>query len=333
MSRIIPPGKLPFSLMEKLFSLLPPFHPRVRVKPGIGRDFTAIDMGDRFLVLKTDPITLTGKEIGRYLVYINSNDVVTSGARPLWLLVTALLPPGFTDREFEDMVREISQVCQEEGISLCGGHTEVTSAVKSPVLCGFLVGEVEKDKFLSPERIKVGDCVILTKGIAIEGTSIIAREKEAELREKIPSSLLERCKNFIYSPGISVVREAIIARDKGAHALHDPTEGGINTALYELGLSAGKGVEVEKERIPVFEETRVLAEYFGIDPYKLISSGALLIVSPPEKTEEIISALHKENIPASWIGKIIPQGFYYITPGGREVIEPSPEDELLKIFR
>ena len=332
MKKEIPEGKVPFEILEKIFSLLPPFPPQVKVKPGIGKDFTAIERENTYLILKTDPITLTGKEIGWYLVNINANDIVTSGARPLWLLVSVLLPRGTSEKDIEELVKELTNACEKLGISLCGGHTEITSAVNTPLLCGFMVGEVEKDKLLSPEKIEVGDEIVITKGIAIEGTSIIAREKEDELIKVFPKEFIERCKKFLYAPGISVVKEALIVKELGVKALHDPTEGGINTALYELGISGGKGVEVEKEKIPIYEETRILAEHFGLNPFGLIASGALLIVCSPEKTKEILFSLRREGIFAERIGKVIEEGFYYITPQGKEEIIPSPRDEVIKIF-
>jgi len=331
---ILPLGKLPFSFLEELLSMIPrKKDKRILIRPGIGRDVAVIEMGDKFLALKTDPITLTGELQGWYLVNVNANDVVTSGAEPRWFLVTALFPKGYAKKKVKELMRGVVEACEELGILLVGGHSEVTEVVSQPTLIGFMVGEGKRESLLTPERVRAGDDIILTKGIAIEGTSIIASEKEGALKELLGEREIERAKKFLFNPGISVVKEAEILSREGAVYLHDPTEGGIKAGVYEMGYATKKGVEIEEGNIHIYPETEKICRIFGIDPYRLLASGALLAVIPTERTSSILEKLKKSGITAQRIGKIVEKGYWWIRRDGRRAfLTPSSQDELLKIF-
>ncbi|NOZ63600.1 MAG: hypothetical protein GXO71_01395 [Caldiserica bacterium] len=290
-----------------------------------------IEMGDKFLAMKTDPITLSGDLQSWYLVNVNANDVVTSGAEPRWLLVTALLPEGYREKQAEGLMKDLVEACRELDISLIGGHSEVTKAVSQPTLIGFMVGEGERGTLLTPERVQVGDAIILTKGIAIEGTSIIAREREKDLTRFLKQDRIDRAKHFLFDPGISVVKEAKILSREGARYLHDPTEGGIKAGVYEVGYAAKKGVEVEEKSIHVYPETQEICRIFNLDPYALLASGALLAVIPKEQTATVLERLKKSGIFARKIGKIVEEGYWWVTKEGQRVsLAPSSQDEILK---
>ena len=273
--------------------------------PGIGKDATVISFADRYLVAKTDPITLATDQIGWYVVHINANDVAAMGGIPRWFLATLLLPEGKTGPEqVEVTFAQISGACQEVGVVLCGGHTEITHGLERPIIVGQMLGEVEKEKLVIPERIRPGDEVLMTKGIAVEGTAILARERR-ELRERFGEDWVKRCRNFLRVPGISIVREARIANEAAeVHAMHDPTEGGLATGLHELACAARVGMLVERGKIVVLPETALLCKELQLDPLGLIASGALLIVAPSGHSARILSALEAEGIPVSVIGKI-----------------------------
>lgn len=326
----LPLGKLPFPFLEKLLSIIPLKDKRIISRPGIGRDVAVIEMGEKFFALKTDPITLSGKLQGWYLVHVNANDVVTSGAEPRWLLVTALLPKGYLKKEAEELMRDLVEACRELNISLIGGHSEVTEAVNQPTLIGFMLGEGKRELLLTPEKVEAGDDIILSKGIAIEGTSIIAREREKALARFLAQSTIDRAKNFLFDPGISVVKEAMILSRAGARYLHDPTEGGIKAGVYEVGYAAKKGVEVKEESIHVYPETSEICHIFNLDPYALLASGALLAVIPREKTPSALEKLGKSGILAQKIGKIVEAGYWWVTKEGKKVpLIPSSQDALL----
>ena len=182
----LPLGKLKLELLEKLLNKYQsPQDPRLIVGPEIGEDAVVIDFGDRYLVAKTDPITFATDEIGWYAVHVNANDIATRGAKPKWFQSTILLPEGKTTEELIDRIfNQISSVCNELEVAVVGGHTEISYGLDRPIIVGCMFGEVKKEKLVTTSGAKVGDDLILKKGIVIEGTSIIAREKQEELRKR-----------------------------------------------------------------------------------------------------------------------------------------------------
>lgn len=332
----IPTGKLPQDILERMLRAYTTSGRGVVVGPSIGEDATAIDMGDRYLLLKTDPITFVAEDIGTYAININANDIATMGGRPQWFLATILLPERHTTPELvEEIFRQLSGACERIGVSLCGGHTEITPGLDRPVVIGMMVGEVAKDRLITTGGARPGDDVILTKAIAIEAASIMAREKGEELKGLFGEDFVKRCREIINEPGISVVRDADIAIRSGRiHSMHDPTEGGLATGLYEVARAADVGLIIYEDSIPILEECRSLSTHFGLDPLGLIASGSLLITLDPEDTDRVIRALRDEGIPATLIGKVLPKEEGLKMIKGEQVVElPSFErDEITRIL-
>lgn len=330
-------GKLPMRLLDRLLRRYATKGRGVVVGASIGVDAAVIDLKAGYLIAKTDPITFLSDDIGFYAIHINANDIAVMGGAPRWFLATVLFPEGRADeRVAEKVFSRMSRTCSSIGVSLCGGHTEITPAVTKTVIVGNMLGVVEKKKLVTAAGAKVGDDLILTKGIAIEGTSIIAREKGKELLKKsLSPRYIARCKAFAKRPGISVLPDAKIALSSGRiHAMHDPTEGGLATGLHELSIASGKGVTVEKDLIPVYPETRRLCAAFGLDPMGVIASGSLLASIDPEDTGKVLRALRKAQIPACRIGSITgKREGVRITEGGRtRRLKIFESDELTRIF-
>ncbi len=328
-------GKLPPDFLEKLLKRIDPQDPDLVVGPRVGEDAAVIDMGDKYLVAKTDPVTFVEREIGWYCVNINANDVATMGAKPRWFLSTLLLPEGKTDEAFvEKIFDDINESCNNLGITLCGGHTEVTAGLDKPILVGQMLGEVSKNKLVRSDRIEVGDSVLLTQGIAIEGTAILAAEKEKILSEKTNADIISRAKKFLVNPGISVVEAALTASQiADVHWMHDPTEGGIATGLWELGKVSGLGLRINGDQVIVFPETKVFCEALGLNPWGLIASGALLIVVNSEDADKVISSLSQRNIPTVTIGQVTPpeEGLTFSLGGKVFPLVPFVNDELTRV--
>ena len=329
-------GKLPPDTLAELLQKIDCQDTRVTIGPRVGEDAAVLDMGDRYLVATTDPITFTETRLGWYGVNINANDVAVKGAEPRWFMATLLLPEGKSDESLvKGIFDDILASCRRLDVSLIGGHTEITSRVDQPILIGQMLGEVGKDDLVTMERITPGDTVLLTQGIAIEGTAILALEKGEELSPLIDTGLIDRAKKFHDDPGISVVLAALTSsRAARVHGMHDPTEGGIATALWELGQAARCGLCIEGDSIPVFPETRAFCDILGIDPWGLISSGALLIIVDSRDVDAVRRALDSVNIPCESIGKIVPkeQGLTIRRGDGCEPLEPFERDELAKIL-
>jgi hydrogenase maturation factor len=328
-------GKLPAEHLARLLSRYTFDDKRLILGPGIGHDAAVIDFGERYLIAKTDPITFASDEIGWYAVHVNANDVACTGATPQWFLATLLLPEGATDEALVDTIfGQISGACENLGISLAGGHTEITHGIDRPIIAGFLLGEVTREALVRSDGAQVGDALIVTKGIAVEGTAIIARERGDDLT-RFDEAFLRRARNFLYEPGISVVRDAQVATAAGeVHAMHDPTEGGLATGLWELAEAGQVGLTVRWEQIPVFPETEALCHRLDLNPLGLIASGALLLAVAPSDAPAIVEALEGAGITAASIGRVVEQEQGVTLRRGEEE-QPMPrfdQDEITRLF-
>ena len=334
----LPTGKLDVHLLRKLLKQYAIVDERVLLGQKVGEDAAAIDLGHKVLIVATDPITFATDEIGYYSVMVNANDVASTGAEPRWYTVTILLPEkDASESQVDRIFGQIYRACQTLNISLIGGHTEITYGLERPILVGQMMGEVQKEALITTAGAEPGDLILLSKGICIEGTSVIAREMESNLSARgVSQDLVERAQHFLFEPGIGVVEEARLAcQAGGVHAMHDPTEGGLANGLHELAMAAGVGVEVEIDRIPVYEESRVLCEAFDLNPLGVIASGALLITASPPDAEEILDRAGREGVAMSRIGRVLGRGKPSVTMITSEGEAPLPffdRDEVVKIL-
>jgi hydrogenase maturation factor len=306
--------------------------------PGIGRDVAVVDAGgDRYWLLKSDPITFTTDQIAHYAVTVNVNDIATAGGSPRWFLATLLLPEtGITAGEVASLFDEIRVACSRYGVTLVGGHTEITSAVNRVVIAGSMVGEVAKGSLIRSCDVSIGDAILCTKGVPIEGCAILAREKREELLTAgFGPEVLDAFADLLHDPGISVLEDARIAcASASVHAMHDPTEGGIATALWELALASEVGLRVEAASIPVLEAAGQLCAHLGIDPLGTIASGALLVAVASEDAERVARACLAGGIACARIATAVdPSRGVKLASGGQEVELPRfDQDEIVKAF-
>ena len=332
-SKLFPFGKLDPEYLSGLLKKSGINDPRVRIGPEIGEDCAVIDTGDQYLLAKTDPITFVGESIGWYCTIINANDIAVMGGIPKWFLANLLLPETITKKEIDKIFTDLDSSLTKMNVALCGGHTEVTPGLNRPVLIGTMLGEVQKDKLIDKRKIEEGDDILLVKGIAIEGTSIIARETKDEL---FSETVRDRAVNFIHDPGISVVKEAAIAAESGKlHGMHDPTEGGLLGGIWELAFLAKTGFFIDYEKIFIYLECKTFTDFYKMNPLQLIASGALVIVAPPSETENIIKAFGKKEIPCIKIGRMTgkEEGYLLKKENKTEQISPPFTDEIEKLFK
>jgi hydrogenase maturation factor len=326
----LPAGKLPSDLLEQALSIVDVRDPSVLVGAAIGEDAAAVDIrGEEILVLASDPVTLALDALSRYAVLVNANDVATSGATPRWLVAALLFPPGSTASEIVALTAEIQAVCAENGISLCGGHTEITDAVTRPLVVGTMAGTARRGELVDKRQMGEGDRILLTKAVAVEGTGLIAREfAERLVAAGMSASEVARCAAFL--DRIGVLEEARIARSfPGVTAMHDVTEGGLATAVRELGAAGGRRLRLDLDRIPVFPETRRICDILGIDPLGLIGSGSLLIAVAPREAQAVGEAITAAGIGVSDIGEVLGEGsgVEALREGVPDVLPPFDRDE------
>lgn len=334
----LPTGKLPPDLLATLLASLQPTDARVIVGPGIGQDAAVIDMNGRYLVAKTDPITFATEDIGWYAVNVNANDVACMGAHPRWFMASALLPAGSADPSMVQAIfTQIAEACKALGVTLVGGHTEITYDLPRPLVIGVMLGEVAKDRLVTSRGAQPGDTVLLTKEIPLEATALIAREKGRDLLTRgLPPDLIARARDLLRDPGISIVPEATLAADAGlATAMHDPTEGGLATGLWELAHASQVGLIIDEKTLPFSREGAELCAAYGLDPLGVIASGSLLVTSPPNRANELLALLAKAGIRCTAIGRVLPAADGLTLENG-EIRRPLPHfaaDELVKVFQ
>ncbi len=329
-----PLGKLPPQIVAEFAGRFAPDDPRVLLGPGVGLDCAVIDFGDRVLVAKTDPITFTSGRIGWYAVHVNANDVATTGAQPAWFLVTALLPESRSDHAMlDEMFGQIDSACRSVGATFVGGHTEVTRGLERPILVGTMLGEVSRERLVTPRGSRPGDIVMLTKWIPIEATSILGTDFADRLSD-LPAADLAWAQGVLDDPGISVVREALLAAEAGGvSAMHDPTEGGLAGGLWEMAEAAEVGLEIDASRIPLPETARRMCEALDVDPLSAIASGALLVTAHPRAAEGIEAALAREGIPVARVGRVVEGSGVHVLVDGQNRQLPQPSrDSIARLF-
>lgn len=324
-------GKVPEAVLKR--SVLNQIHTRreeVLLGASVGEDCAAVAVAeDEMLVMSTDPITGTVQDIGELAIQITVNDLASAGAEPIGVMLTVLLPERVSEQKMRHMMAQAEAACARVHVQIMGGHTEVTKAVNQPLISVVGVGKAKKGKLVSTAGARPGMDIIMTKWIGLEGTSILAKEKERELRTRFSQFFLDQAKAF--DQLLSVLPEASIAIQHGVAAMHDVTEGGIFGALWEMAEASGVGLEIDLKKIPIRQETVELCEYFDINPYELISSGCMLMAAADGNT--IVRELEKSGIHAVVTGKATEGNDRVLYAAEeRRFLEPPKADELYKII-
>ena len=329
-------GKYPASLLEKLLQTASVSDPQVILGPGVGEDAAVLDLGGTLLVAKSDPITFASDRIGWYAVQVNANDVACTGGVPRWFLATLLVPERFTEDQAEELFKQVLDACNAIGVTLMGGHSEVTYGIDRPIVSGTMLGVVDRDRLVKTGGAQEGDSIVVTKGIAIEGTALLARERADDLRKAgMPDDAITQSAELLDSLGISVIDDAQIACDTAqVHSMHDVTEGGLITALREVASASGLGLAIEEDSVPVLPATREVCQALGLDPLGLLASGALLITLPPGDVPPLLAALEKRGIDGWEIGLMLAseEGLISIGREGEVELPQFSRDELARYF-
>lgn len=324
-------GKVSETVLKRsIFKQIHTKRDEVLLGAGVGEDCAAVKLSPgEIFVISSDPITGTVKDVGMLAIQITANDLASSGAEPVGVMLTVLLPEEIEEEDIREMMRQVEEACAHFHIQVMGGHTEVTRAVTQPVISVTGVGKVREDRLVSTAGAKPGQDILVTKWIGIEGTSIIAKEKEKELLERFSQAFVDTAKGF--DQYLSVLPDSRIAVEHGVSAMHDVTEGGIYGALWEVAEASGIGLEIDLKAIPIRQETIEICEYFELNPYYLISSGCMLMAA--DQGHDLVRKLEAAGIPAAVIGKATDGKARRIWNGGEEsYLERPKTDELYKIY-
>ena len=281
--------------------------------------------------MSTDPITAAISDIGRLSIHISCNDIASNGIEPLGIMLAVMLPVGTTEEDIEEMMRQAGEVSERLGVEIIGGHTEITPAVNKPVIVSTAIGRAPKSGSQQADQLVPGDYIMITKSAGLEGSGIIACDFEEELKKVLTDEEIAEARSLL--DHVSVVTEGVAAGKIGTHGMHDVTEGGVLGAVWELCQIAGTGAEVWIDEIPVKEVTKKICSHFGIDYLRLISSGCMVIMVPPEKKDAMKAAMDAVGVESSYIGIITEPDKGIIMKTGDTVAEVAPpaSDELYKV--
>ena len=336
--KFLPNGKLDAELLGRLLGAIPRA-PEALIGPGVGHDVTVLDLGQEELLLATtDPITFATDDVGYYSVAVNANDIATAGGIPRWFLATVLLPEGQTTPELVERVfKQITDTCTKAGAFLVGGHTEVTCTGEGPVVVGQMLGTVRRDRLVRPDGMKAGDAILLTKQVPLEGTALIARECREDLLQSgdYEPAFIDECAALLYEPGIMVLPEAqAICNVVQPQAMHDPTEGGLATGLWEMAQASGVGLRINYEAVPLLPQGLRLCQEFGLDPLGVIASGSLLIAVAPNAVAVAIAACRAAGVACAAIGEATPasEGVILVRDGRERELPRYDQDEITKVL-
>ncbi len=324
-------GKVSESVLKRsVFKQLKVKRKEILAGPRIGMDCSIGQFeADELFSVSSDPITGAVKDIGSLAVHVTANDIAASGAEPVGITLTILLPDGFFEEDLKKICGDVNTACEELNVTVMGGHTEITTAVNQPIICVTGIGKLNKNKYKANEKAKSGQDIIMTKWAGLEGTAIIATEKEEELKNHFNSSFVDSA--IALKKYISVVPESKIAVEYGVSIMHDVTEGGVFGGLWELAANARKGAEIILDKIPIKQETIEICEYYELNPYKLISSGSMLMIA--DDGEGLVKELEEKGIPSAIIGKLTDgNDRVVIQEDTKRALEPANSDELYKII-
>jgi hydrogenase maturation factor len=325
------PGKIPIDILQEVvFKHLGVKREEVALGPSAGIDGAVIDIADKSLIVSTDPITGAIERIGWLAVNINANDVATFGVAPAFFLSCILLPENADRKTVETISTQMDDAAKELAMAIVGGHCEVTPGISNPIVVGCTMGMADKGNYVTAGGAKIGDKLILTKSVGIEGTAILASDREELLKKSITSSIVENAKKFFNQ--ISIAKEAMLAfKTGGVNAMHDPTEGGLAGGIHEMADASNLGVKIFEKEICIQPETMKICEFFKIDPLQLISSGALLISAKPEFADKIVKKLEQKQIHSSIIGEFLkkPTDRLLVQKNGKIQALPRPISDHL----
>ena len=323
-------GKLKTELLEKyIFNNLSSNREEVIIKSGTGLDNAVMDFGGDLIVASTDPITGASKNIGPLAINVSVNDVSCQGADPVGVLMTVLIPPSATLEDLKEIVEDANKTAKKLNVDIIGGHTEITDAVNKILISTTVLGRVNKKIMPDPKSIKAGDVVAVSKYLGIEGTSIIAHDKD-EVSEILREEELKFAKSL--ADDISVLKEARLATKYGVKHMHDITEGGLYGALWETGVALGHGLRAYYDEIPLLDETKKIAEFYGLDPMRLISSGSMLMIFDKDKFIDFKDEADKRGIKITKIGEVIDDKHTEVIVGNELISLSEPgSDELYKV--
>lgn len=321
-------------LQRRVFPFAKADDPDIVLGAAFGEDVALTRVGGDILVSHLDPIVGAIGNIGWLAVHVACNDVAASGVPPRWIQLLVLVPRAKDEELLEQIMRDAGRAAQKVGAAIIGGHTGYSASLARPLVAVTALGTASGRKPVLTSGAKVGDRVLVTKGIALEGTAILAQDF-ADVARGLNLSEAELKEGRGVMANVSVVPEALALAANGVTAMHDVTRGGILETLLEIVLLSKVGMEVEFSRFPIPSVVRRFAQAFRFDPLRMISSGSLAATVPPDRVEDVTTALEDLGIPFAFVGSVMEGDGVHILKDGKATHQKQircEEDELARLW-
>ena len=290
-------------LQRRVFPFAQADDPDIVLGAAFGEDVALTRVGDDILVSHVDPIVGAIGDIGWLAVHVACNDVATSGVPPRWILLLVMVPRMEDEELLEQIMRDAGRAAEEVGVSVIGGHTGYSAGLSRPLVAVTALGTASGREPVRTGGARVGDGVLVTKGLGLEGTGILAQDfADVALELGLNQDDLAEARQLMGQ--VSVVPEALALAEEGASAIHDVTRGGLMETLLEIALLSGVGIELHDSRLPIPAIVSRFAEAFRFDPLRMISSGTLAVTVPPDRVEAVRQALEALGTPFAFVGHV-----------------------------
>lgn len=322
-------GKLSRRELEKLLSCIKR-EPRVVVPPHPGFDSGVHLIGDKYLVVSTDPcIGVPEDWFGWLLIHYAASDVALFGAKPEYCTINLLGPTKTKPETFYAVMKQACAAAEELGMAIVTGHTGTYYGLSSLVGVCTAYGTVSRDRLITPDGAKPGDYVLFTKSLGLEIVINFAIAHKALAEQLFGSGRVIELSKLV--PMQSCVKEALLLSDVGGvHAMHDTTEGGLTSALNEMAENSRVGFKIEWEKIPLSPDVWVLVDFFKLSEEQILSmssTGTILAAVSPEAKDKVERVLRQNNVEASFLGVFSKDKRRTLLRNGKEMRFPEKVDD------
>ncbi|MBX0305141.1 AIR synthase family protein [Haloarcula salinisoli] len=306
----------------------------VAVGPRHGVDFGVLDIGERAVVVATDPISilpeLGWRRAGRLALEIVLTDVAVSGIAPTHLAVNLTLPPSWSDDNLEALWTGLADHADRLGVSIVSGHTARYPGIDSSWVGGATVlGVGDHDDIVRPDGAAPGDDIVVTTGPAAEVTGLLATLYPEQLG--LPPETVATAQERVAD--IAAVADARTAFETdGVTAMHDATEGGIAGGLVEMASGAGVRFDIEADAMPLAPGVATVCEAIEVDPWTVTSAGTLLCTVESSHGEAVVDALDDRGTPAAVVGTVTDGEGVFVDGERRSAPESDPSWSVFERF-
>lgn len=297
------------------------------VASSVGEDCGAVKLEKACQVaISSDPIfgdLDDPKALAERTVLRAINNLAAAGATPLGLSMVVLLPTSAKEPQLRKLMEELERAAKAFSMDILSGHTEVTRSVSQCIVMVTAMGKA--NEVVRTSGVKPGMDIVVSKWIALSGTLQLLERKKEALREHFSQPFLNQAKKLEVC--LPILSEATVAVSSGVSAMHDVSEGGIFGALWDMAEASGVGLEIDLKKIPIRQETVEICEYLGVNPYKLVSGGCLLMAT--EDGLGLVRELENQGIPCALIGKATHgNDRVLINEDERRFLETPQKDEI-----